>query len=298
MLTVNKLIAAGPRPGAGAAQARHAASSSTGTSAARSRFDATDSAGRMLGVFLPRGQVVRGGDVLVAEDGTLIRVDAAPQPVLVVRHCPDARLGLRPAARGLPPGQPSRAAGAEARPPAARARPCAGRHAAPDAPDRQRRSGALRARVGRLCPGGMAMGMAMVTAMTTGTITATPRPRTIDVAPARRRARGHAAGAAGADAAGLAGAAGGRLQLFRRPGGRRRGRPRARRGPGRRLADGPAAAEPGTRRPAGAGPGPAGMAGARPGAHRCTERLGRSTPARAPSCASRPSRWAARWPSG
>jgi urease accessory protein len=54
----------------------------------KSRFDATDSTGRLLGVFLPRGQVVRGGDVLVAEDGSLVRVDAAPQPVLVVRHCP------------------------------------------------------------------------------------------------------------------------------------------------------------------------------------------------------------------
>jgi urease accessory protein len=53
----------------------------------RSRFDATDSTGRLLGVFLPRGQVVRGGDVLVAEDGTLVRVEAAPQPVMVVRHC-------------------------------------------------------------------------------------------------------------------------------------------------------------------------------------------------------------------
>lgn len=53
----------------------------------KSRFDATDSQGRALGVFLPRGTVVRGGDVLVAEDGSLIRVQAAPQPVLVVRHC-------------------------------------------------------------------------------------------------------------------------------------------------------------------------------------------------------------------
>jgi urease accessory protein len=44
----------------------------------KSRFDATDSAGRVLGVFLPRGSVVRGGDVLVAEDGSLIRVVAAP----------------------------------------------------------------------------------------------------------------------------------------------------------------------------------------------------------------------------
>jgi urease accessory protein len=53
----------------------------------KSRFEATDSAGRPLGVFLPRGSSVRGGDVLVAEDGSLIRVIAAPQPVLVVRHC-------------------------------------------------------------------------------------------------------------------------------------------------------------------------------------------------------------------
>lgn len=53
----------------------------------KSRFDATDSQGRALGVVLPRGQVARGGDVLVAQDGSLIRVIAAPQPVLVVRHC-------------------------------------------------------------------------------------------------------------------------------------------------------------------------------------------------------------------
>ena len=53
----------------------------------KSRFDAIDSQGRELGVFLPRGSVARGGDVLVAEDGSLIRVVAAPQPVLVVRHC-------------------------------------------------------------------------------------------------------------------------------------------------------------------------------------------------------------------
>ena len=53
----------------------------------KSRFDATDSQGRALGVFLPRGTVVRGGDVLVAEDGSLIRVIAAPQPVMVVTHC-------------------------------------------------------------------------------------------------------------------------------------------------------------------------------------------------------------------
>ena len=53
----------------------------------KSRFDATDSQGRQIGVFLPRGTVVRGGDVLVAEDGSLIRVLAAPQPVLRITHC-------------------------------------------------------------------------------------------------------------------------------------------------------------------------------------------------------------------
>ena len=53
----------------------------------KSRFDATDSSGRALGVFLSRGTVVRGGDVLVGEDGSLIVVKAAVQPVMVVRHC-------------------------------------------------------------------------------------------------------------------------------------------------------------------------------------------------------------------
>jgi urease accessory protein len=54
----------------------------------KSRFDATDSQGRTLGVFLPRGTAVRGGDVLVAADGSLIRVIAAPQSVLRITPCP------------------------------------------------------------------------------------------------------------------------------------------------------------------------------------------------------------------
>jgi urease accessory protein len=48
----------------------------------KSRFETTDSQGRVLGVFLPRGTVLRGGDVLVVEDGSLIRIVAAPQNVL------------------------------------------------------------------------------------------------------------------------------------------------------------------------------------------------------------------------
>ena len=55
----------------------------------KSRIEATDSLGRALNVFLPRGTVLRGGDVLVGEDGSLVRVKAAPQPVLVVTHCAD-----------------------------------------------------------------------------------------------------------------------------------------------------------------------------------------------------------------
>ncbi len=51
----------------------------------KSRFDARDTLGRRLAVFLPRGTTVRGGDVLVGEEGSLVRVIAAPQSVMVVR---------------------------------------------------------------------------------------------------------------------------------------------------------------------------------------------------------------------
>ena len=54
----------------------------------KSRFEATDSNGRQLGIFLPRGTVARGGDVLVAHDGSLIKGWAAPQAVLKITHCP------------------------------------------------------------------------------------------------------------------------------------------------------------------------------------------------------------------
>ena len=53
----------------------------------KSRFESTDSARRQVGVFLQRGQVVRGGDVLVGEDGSLLKVLAAPQAVLRITHC-------------------------------------------------------------------------------------------------------------------------------------------------------------------------------------------------------------------
>ena len=53
----------------------------------KSRFEATDSKGQTVGIFLPRGQVVRGEDLLVGEDGSFLRVQAAPQPVLKITHC-------------------------------------------------------------------------------------------------------------------------------------------------------------------------------------------------------------------
>lgn len=86
MLTVNKLITQA-RGLAKTLLARAATVELDWDVRQKSRFDATDSSGRTLGIFLPRGSVVRGGDVLVADDGSLIRVIAAPQPVLVVRHC-------------------------------------------------------------------------------------------------------------------------------------------------------------------------------------------------------------------
>jgi urease accessory protein len=86
MLSINKLIPHG-RGLAKALLKRAATVELDWDVRQKSRFDATDSTGRALGVFLPRGAVVRGGDVLVAEDGSLIAVKAAPQPVMVVRHC-------------------------------------------------------------------------------------------------------------------------------------------------------------------------------------------------------------------
>ena len=86
MLTVNKSI----RQGRGLAAALTKRASSLALdwdTRSKSRFDAHDSTGRHIAVFLPRGTVLRGSDVLVAEDGSLIRVEAAPQTVLQVSVC-------------------------------------------------------------------------------------------------------------------------------------------------------------------------------------------------------------------
>jgi urease accessory protein len=68
----------------------------------KSRFQAHDSQGRMLGVFLPRGSVVRDGDVLVADDGSLVRIISAPQRVLrITAPRADAAFALMRAAYHL-----------------------------------------------------------------------------------------------------------------------------------------------------------------------------------------------------
>lgn len=87
MLTVNKIVAGG-RGLAPALLKRAATVELDWHQRQKSRVDATDSADRALGIFLPRGSVLRGGDVLVAEDGSMIRVQAAAQPVMVIRACP------------------------------------------------------------------------------------------------------------------------------------------------------------------------------------------------------------------
>ena len=87
MLTCSKLISSGH----GLAQAliKRAPSVSLDWDVRqKSRFQVEDSSGRVLSVFLQRGHVVRGGDVLVAEDGSLVRVVAAPQALLRITTCP------------------------------------------------------------------------------------------------------------------------------------------------------------------------------------------------------------------
>ena len=86
MLTCSKLLAGGH--GFAAALVKRAATVALDWDVRqKSRFDATDSTGRVIGVFLPRGTLVRGGDVLVLEDGSLVRVQAAPQDVLRIAAC-------------------------------------------------------------------------------------------------------------------------------------------------------------------------------------------------------------------
>jgi urease accessory protein len=86
MLTCSKLIPGGQ--GLASALIKRAPSVSLDWDVRqKSRFQTEDSEGRVLSVFLQRGQVVRGGDVLLAEDGSLVRVDAAAQALLRITAC-------------------------------------------------------------------------------------------------------------------------------------------------------------------------------------------------------------------
>ncbi|MFT4065210.1 urease accessory protein UreE [Paraburkholderia sp.] len=51
----------------------------------RSRLAATLDNGEEIALLLPRGTVLRDGDVLVADDGGLVRIVAKPEAVLLVR---------------------------------------------------------------------------------------------------------------------------------------------------------------------------------------------------------------------
>ena len=87
MLIANKLIARG-RGLAPALLRRARTTELPWDLRQRSRFEIAYAGGETLGVFLPRGTIVRDGDVLVAEDGTLHVVRAAAEPVMVVQCCP------------------------------------------------------------------------------------------------------------------------------------------------------------------------------------------------------------------
>ena len=87
MLTCSKLISGGQ--GLAKALIKRAPSVSLDWDVRqKSRFQVEDSLGRVLSVFLQRGHVVRGGDVLVADDGSLVRIEAAPQALLRITTCP------------------------------------------------------------------------------------------------------------------------------------------------------------------------------------------------------------------
>jgi urease accessory protein len=62
----------------------------------KSRFRAVLSDGTGVGVFMPRGTLLRGGDTLKAADGRVVQVEAAPErvstataddPLLLARAC-------------------------------------------------------------------------------------------------------------------------------------------------------------------------------------------------------------------
>lgn len=77
MLTIEKLVPQGQ--GLAAVLLRRAATVQVAWAQRRTgQFEATDDQGRALHVALAAGTQVRAGDVLLASDGSLIKVEAAP----------------------------------------------------------------------------------------------------------------------------------------------------------------------------------------------------------------------------
>ena len=58
----------------------------------RSRFRARLVSGEEVGVILERGQILRGGDLLLADDGRVIQISAASETVSCVRSSEPQRL--------------------------------------------------------------------------------------------------------------------------------------------------------------------------------------------------------------
>lgn len=58
----------------------------------KSRFKATLASGEEVGVILPRGEILRGGDLVTTSDGRIIEVIAQPENVLHVESASPAAL--------------------------------------------------------------------------------------------------------------------------------------------------------------------------------------------------------------
>lgn len=58
----------------------------------KSRFKATLASGEEVGVMLPRGEILRGGDLVTTSDGRIIEVVAQPEKVLHVEAATSAAL--------------------------------------------------------------------------------------------------------------------------------------------------------------------------------------------------------------